>query len=31
MSLEHVEKLARDHHIEFVDLRFTDVRGATPT
>jgi glutamine synthetase len=28
MSFEHVEKLARDHHIEFVDLRFTDVRGV---
>ena len=28
MSLEHVEKLIRDHKIEFVDLRFADMRGV---
>src|ERR1044072_6407464 len=28
MSLEHVEKLIKDHKIEFVDLRFADMRGV---
>jgi glutamine synthetase len=28
MSLENVEKLIRDHKVEFVDLRFTDMRGV---
>ncbi len=28
MSAEHVEKLVKDHQIEYVDLRFTDVRGV---
>ncbi|MBB5015480.1 type I glutamate--ammonia ligase [Rehaibacterium terrae] len=28
MSLEHVEKLIKDHAIEFVDLRFVDMRGV---
>ena len=28
MSFENVEKLIRDHKIEFVDLRFTDMRGV---
>ena len=28
MSLEHVEKMIKDHRIEFVDLRFTDMRGV---
>ena len=28
MSLEHIEKLIKDHKIEFVDLRFTDMRGV---
>ena len=28
MSLENVEKLIKDHKVEFVDLRFTDVRGV---
>src|SRR5207342_750076 len=28
MSLEHVEKLIKDHKVEFVDLRFTDMRGV---
>ncbi|GHA81542.1 type I glutamate--ammonia ligase [Cognatilysobacter bugurensis] len=28
MSLEHVEKLIRDHKVEFVDLRFADMRGV---
>lgn len=28
MSLEHVEKLIRDHNVEFVDLRFVDMRGV---
>ena len=27
MSLEHVQKLIKDHNIEFVDLRFADVLG----
>src|SRR5690606_12929613 len=27
MSIEHVEKLIRDHNVEFVDLRFADVLG----
>ncbi len=27
MSADHVEKLMKDHKIEFVDLRFTDIRG----
>ena len=28
MSLEHIEKLIKDHAIEFVDLRFVDMRGV---
>src|SRR5690606_15137248 len=28
MSLEHVEKLISDHRVEFVDLRFADMRGV---
>jgi glutamine synthetase len=28
MSLENIEKLVKDHNVEFVDLRFTDVRGV---
>src|SRR6476660_8258457 len=28
MSLEHVEQLIKDHKIEFVDLRFADMRGV---
>ena len=28
MSFENVEKLIRDHKVEFVDLRFTDLRGV---
>ena len=28
MSFENVEKLIKDHKIEFVDLRFTDMRGV---
>ncbi|MGY6518061.1 MAG: type I glutamate--ammonia ligase [Lysobacteraceae bacterium] len=28
MSHEHVEKLIKDHAIEFIDLRFTDMRGV---
>jgi glutamine synthetase len=28
VSLENVEKLIKDHKVEFVDLRFTDVRGV---
>jgi glutamine synthetase len=28
MSLEHIEKLIKDHKVEFVDLRFTDMRGV---
>ena len=28
MSLEHVEKLIKQHSVEFVDLRFTDMRGV---
>ncbi|MDP1697684.1 MAG: type I glutamate--ammonia ligase [Xanthomonadaceae bacterium] len=28
MSLENIEKLVKDHSVEFVDLRFTDVRGV---
>ena len=28
MSYENVQKLVKDHAIEFVDLRFTDVRGV---
>lgn len=28
MSFEHVEKLIRDHKVEFVDLRFADMRGV---
>ena len=28
MSLDHINKLIKDHAIEFVDLRFTDVRGT---
>ena len=27
MSLEHVEKIARDHNVEWIDLRFVDLRG----
>lgn len=27
MSLEHVQKLIKDHNIEFVDLRFADMLG----
>ncbi|NZA26134.1 type I glutamate--ammonia ligase [Luteimonas sp. SJ-92] len=28
MSTDHVEKLIKDHKVEFVDLRFTDMRGV---
>ena len=28
MSIEHVEKLIKDHKVEFVDLRFADMRGV---
>ena len=28
MSYENVEKLIKDHKVEFVDLRFTDMRGV---
>ncbi len=28
MSADHVEKLMKDHKVEFVDLRFTDIRGV---
>ncbi|MGV8923796.1 MAG: type I glutamate--ammonia ligase, partial [Thermomonas sp.] len=28
MSLEHVEKMIKDNKVEFVDLRFTDMRGV---
>ncbi len=28
MSIENVEKLIRDHKVEFVDLRFADMRGV---
>ena len=28
MSLDHVEKLIKDHKVEFVDLRFADMRGV---
>ena len=28
MSTENLEKLIKDHKIEFVDLRFTDMRGV---
>ncbi|HQX92698.1 MAG TPA: glutamine synthetase beta-grasp domain-containing protein, partial [Thermomonas sp.] len=28
MSLEQIEKLIKDHKIEFVDLRFADMRGV---
>ena len=28
MSLEHVQKLIKDHKIEWVDLRFADMRGV---
>ena len=28
MSIENVEKLIRDNKVEFVDLRFTDMRGV---
>lgn len=27
MSIEHIEKLIKDHKVEFVDLRFADIRG----
>ena len=27
MSLENVEKLIKEHKVEFVDLRFVDMRG----
>ena len=27
MSLENVEKLIKDNQIEFIDLRFVDMRG----
>ncbi len=27
MSSDHVEKLMKDHKVEFVDLRFADIRG----
>lgn len=27
MSLEYVEKIARDHNVEWIDLRFVDLRG----
>ena len=28
MSVEHVEKLIKDHKVELVDLRFADMRGV---
>ena len=28
MSIDHTEKLIKDHRIEYVDLRFTDMRGV---
>ena len=28
MSLETIEKLIKDHKVEFVDLRFADMRGV---
>ena len=28
MSLESVEKLIKDHAVEFIDLRFADMRGV---
>ena len=28
MSIENVEKLIKDHKVEFVDLRFADLRGV---
>jgi len=28
VSLEHIEKMIKDHKVEFVDLRFTDMRGV---
>ncbi|ASR43047.1 type I glutamate--ammonia ligase [Xanthomonas citri pv. mangiferaeindicae] len=28
MSIDNVEKLIKDHKIEFIDLRFTDMRGV---
>ncbi len=28
MSLEHIEKMIKDHKVEFIDLRFTDMRGV---
>ncbi|MEZ0471804.1 type I glutamate--ammonia ligase [Luteimonas salinilitoris] len=28
MSIDNVEKLLKDHKVEFVDLRFTDIRGV---
>ena len=28
MSLEHIEKLIKDNKVEFVDLRFADMRGV---
>ena len=28
MSLENVEKLIKDHKVEFVDLRFCDMKGV---
>ena len=28
MTIEHVEKLIRDHKVEFIDLRFADMRGV---
>src|SRR6476659_8564407 len=28
MSLEHVEKLIKDHKVEWIDLRFADMRGV---
>jgi glutamine synthetase len=31
VSLENVEKLIKDHKVEFVDLRFADMRGVSTT
>ena len=28
MSFEHVEKLIKDNKVEYVDLRFVDMRGV---
>ena len=28
MSLEHIEKIVKDHKVEWIDLRFVDLRGA---